>query len=180
MLIPGRGFTNSRLSDTEQRGERTLRIKDARHSRDAAARQPRQGRFFGITAGAVGRTTTGNVQLCFFNIATSKYRYARDADNAIATVAARCFKLNTDETIPADTAVDVEFFPDMAWQVTNAYCSVRDWELEDEETTGSPGDESPGSQPMVSSYGGDSETITSSGDAVQDFGSSGGQFAWPI
>ncbi len=185
MLVPGRGYENSRLADAEIRGDRMLRTKEARASQEPKAFRPRRGEFLGITSTSVTRAG-GTVQLIFKS--GNKYRYCRDADNEIQTVQASACMLNTADSIESDTVVEVKFFGDNHWEIVNAWCEARDWKLEDEESTGTPGSTGGDSTsssgttsgalaPAVAST---TELTNAAIAASQDFGSSGGQFVWQV
>ncbi len=131
MLVPGRGFENSRLSDTEVRGDRMLRTKDARHSRDAQPFAPRRGFHKGITVDTIAHGSFGTVKLVYWT--GTGYASVKDADDEDVTIEAGWYLGNTDSDVPGNTAVIVQFFDDLTWEIQNGWCEERDWELEDEE-----------------------------------------------
>lgn len=170
MLTPGRGYDNSRLADTEVRGNRLLRVKDARHSRDAAPFILRRGKHRGITQTAVTRNTAGTVRLFYWN--GTRWAWTD------VTVYARAALLNTADTIAASTAVYVELFADGQWEATNANCDVADWlgTLETTAPAGSPGEIAAGQPAVQGDQGGEALAGAIAGN--QDFGQIGGLPIW--
>lgn len=134
MLVPGRGYDNSRLADTEMRGERTLRVK-AEKRREPTWKLLRQGEHRAVCTQSIAHGSTGRARLFYFNgeryVWTSKY------------VTCRCFWLNSDESIAVDFVGMVKFFADNVWEWTLTQCEEADW-LEDLDIDSSPGGGSPG------------------------------------
>ena len=88
------------------------------------------GRWRGITIDSITRGTPGTVKLV--RKVAGVYESYKDVDSADLTIEADSYLSNSGDTIAADTAVFVEFFPDGTWEVVNAHCEVRDWTLDDE------------------------------------------------
>lgn len=101
------------------------------HKREVRARMRPVMRLRGIAVDSISHGTDGTVNLV--KRTDTGYAYMRDKDDAHISVEAGFYSGNTGETIEPETAVYVDQFADGYYEVTGGNCTVRDWELEDED-----------------------------------------------